>query len=107
MCPRSAGDMLNQNSRAWLKWSSKDTAASRTLRAAGTSTGTSMYAPVSAPARNGQPPSRELGRYGATPRCTAVWCMPSRSMSFTGACVRLIGICPKSGPPSLLIRVSR
>lgn len=62
MCSRSVGVMLSQNSRAWLKWSSNEAAASRTLRDAGTSTGTSMYAPVSAPATNGQPPSIEFGR---------------------------------------------
>ncbi len=61
MCSRSTGVMLSQNRRAWLKWSEKEAGASRTLRAAGSSTGTSTKAPVSAPAKNGQPPSSEFG----------------------------------------------
>ena len=72
MCSCSTGVMLRQNSRAWLKWSSNDAGFSRTLVASGTVTGTSTNAPSSAPARNGQPPSSEFGRYGATPPCTAV-----------------------------------
>ena len=60
-----------------------------------------------APATNGQPPSRLFGRYAATPPCTASWWKPSRSMSFTAACGRLIGIWFQLGPPSRVIWVSR
>ena len=42
MCSRSVGVMLSQNSRGWLKWSSKVAAASRTLMAAGSGSGNSM-----------------------------------------------------------------
>lgn len=42
MCSRSAGVMLSQNMRGWVKWSSKEAAASRTLAAAGSGSGTSM-----------------------------------------------------------------
>ncbi len=73
MCSRSTGLMLSQNRRGWLKWSSKVSDCARTLTDSGSWTGTSTKAPMSAPAANGQPPSRELGLYGATPRWTAVW----------------------------------
>ena len=102
----STGVMLSQNSRAWLKWSSNDAESSRTLAPAATAWGTSRKAPSASPATNGQPPSSELGRYGATPPWTAVWCMPSRSMSLTGACGRLIGSWLKFGPPSRVSWVS-
>ena len=46
MCSRSTGDMLNQNWRAWLKWSSNDAGLARTLAASATRTGTSRNAPV-------------------------------------------------------------
>ncbi len=62
MCSRSTELMLSQNRRGWLKWSANDSGASRTFVASGTRTGASMYAPSAAPAVNGQPPSRELGR---------------------------------------------
>ncbi len=107
MCSRSTGLMLRQNLRGWLKWSANVSGASRTFFDCGTVNGTSTNAPSSAPAVNGQPPSRELGRYGATPVCTASWWKPSRSMSLTGACVRLTGICAKLGPASRVICVSR
>ena len=71
MCSCSTGVMLSQNSRAWLKWSSKDAGFSRTFGAAGTASGTSTNAALGVPAWKGQPPSRELGRYGATPSWTA------------------------------------
>ena len=58
----STGDMLSQNSRAWLKWSSNDADSSRTLVPAATACGTSRKALSASPATNGQPPSSELGR---------------------------------------------
>ncbi|KOU79140.1 hypothetical protein ADK61_11725 [Streptomyces sp. XY66] len=79
--------------------SENDAGDSRTLAASGTRTGVSVYAAVSEPARKGQPPSRLLGRWGAAPVCTALWCIPSRSMSLTGACGLLTGIWAKLGPP--------
>ena len=99
--------MLSQNCRTWLKWSSYDAGASRVLTASATWAGTSTNAPSRAPpAKNGQPPSSEFGLYGATPPCTACWWKPSRSMSLTGACGRLIGIWVKFGPPSRVSWVS-
>ena len=66
-----------------------------------------MKAPPSvSPAKNGQPPSSELGWYGRHAGVTAVWWKPSRSMSLTGACGRLIGIWLKLGPPSRVSCVS-
>ncbi len=92
MCSCSTGVMLSQNCRAWLKWSSNDAGCARTLVLSATRAGRCSKAPAtSAPAWNGQPPSSELGRYGATPACTACWWKPSRSMSLTGACGRLTG----------------
>ncbi len=41
MCSRSGGLMLSQNRRGWLKWSSNDSGASRTLVASGIRTGVS------------------------------------------------------------------
>ena len=105
MWSRSTGVMLSQNWRTWLKWSSYDAGALRVLAPA-TVTAASRKAPSSAPAWNGQPPSSELGRYGATPPWTASWWKPSRSMSLTGACGRLIGIWWKFGPPSRVSWVS-
>ena len=100
MCSCSGGVMLSQNWRAWLKWSSYDAGASRVFTDSATRAGTSMNAPSRGPpAKNGQPPSSEFGLYGATPPWTASWWKPSRSMSLTGACGRLIGIWVKFGPP--------
>jgi len=89
-----------------VKWSSKLAGTVRSFTDSDTVTGMSTNAPSSAPAKNGQPPSSEFGLYGATPPCTAVWCMPSRSMSLIGACGRLMGIWAKFGPPSREICVS-
>ena len=106
MCSCSTGVMLFQKSRAWLKWSSYDAGASRTLLPWATTTGRSVKGRSSAPAWNGHPPSNEFGLYGAMPACTPCWWNPSRSMSLTGACGRLIGICEKFGPPSRVSWVS-
>ena len=79
---------------------------SRVFVASATRAATSTNAPSSAPAWNGQPPSSEFGLYGATPPWTADWWNPSRSMSLTGACGRLIGSWWKFGPPSRVSWVS-
>ena len=85
--------------RGWLKWSLKVCDAVRTAWPSIWTAG-STSAPSSAVASSGMPPSSELGRYGATPWCTADWCIPSRYMSLTSACGRFTGIWEKFGPPS-------
>ena len=102
----STGVMLSQNWRAWLKWSSNVAGFSRTLVASAIRTGVSTNGASPAPAKKGQPPSSEFGLYGATPPWTACWWKPSRSMSLTGACGRLIGSWLKFGPPSRVSCVS-
>ncbi len=106
-CSRSTGLRLSQIRRGWLKWSANEAGASRTFAEAATGVGYSTKACSPAPAKNGQPPSSKFGLYGATPLCTASWWKPSRSMSLTGAWVRLIGIWAKFGPPRRVICVSR
>ena len=79
-----------------------DVGASRVFTDFGNGCTTSTSGRSSMLASNGLPPSSVLGLYGAAPPCTACWWNPSRNMSFTGACGRLIGIWLKFGPASLV-----
>ena len=73
MCSRSTSLRLSQNIRAWEKWSSNDCGRTRSFTDAGTGAGWSIKACSLSGVSNGLPPSSELGRYGATPECTALW----------------------------------
>ena len=90
-CSTSASG-CGRTAAAWLKWSSNEAGAARTL---------TTLRPAAAPRRSRRAPAsggerarRRRGSSAGTarrPRARRVWCMPSRSMSLTGACGRLIG----------------
>ena len=64
----STGDMLSQNRRAWLKWSSNDADSSRTLLPAATACGTSRKALLGVTGDEGAPAVERVGPVGGHTR---------------------------------------
>ena len=93
----STGDMLSQNSRAWLKWSSNDAGSSRTL-APGHGLRHVEERAVGVAGDEGAAAVERVRPVRRDPAVHGVLVMPSRSMSLTGACGRLIGSWLKFGP---------